>query len=200
MELNNKIKQWISKEVEALQNIPLDGSIERAVEEIYSVQKAGGKVIVSGVGKAGQIGMKFATTLCSTGIPAVFLHPTDAQHGDLGIIQKKDVLFLISNSGFTREIVELASLAIRLYSDIRSIVLTGKKESLLAEKGDIVIYTGKTAEICPHGLTPTTSTTVMNVINDIIVVALMEKSGFSKENYALRHHSGYLGAKSREEI
>jgi arabinose-5-phosphate isomerase len=195
-----KIKDLIAKEIEAIQNIPVDGSIYQAVELIYEqVHLRNGKVVVSGMGKAGQIGDNIATTLSSTGTCAVFIHPAEAQHGDLGVLQKNDVLLAISNSGKTREVVELEFLARRLYPEMKMIVLTGSADSELADKADVVLYTGGPKEICPLGLTPTTSTTVMTVAGDLLVVLLMEKIGFTKAAYAMRHHSGYLGQKAKEE-
>lgn len=200
LDLNKeKINELISKEIDAIRNIPVDGAIIQAVELIYEqVHLKHGKVIVSGMGKAGQIGVNIATTLSSTGTPAVFLHPSEAQHGDLGMIQKNDILFTISNSGKTREAIELEFLSHRLNPDIKMIVLTGNKDSDLAKKADVTLFTGGPEELCPLGLTPTTSTTVMTVAGDILVVMLMEKIGFTKEAYAKRHHSGYLGQKARE--
>ncbi len=196
--VKDKITQLIAKEIEAIQNIPIEGDVEKAVELIYEqVHRKGGKVIVSGMGKAGQIGINISTTLSSTGTPAVFIHPAEAQHGDLGVIQQNDILLAISNSGKTREVIELEYLARNLCPGMKMIVLTGKKESDLARKADVVLWTGGPEEICPLGLTPTTSTTVMTVAGDILVVLLMEKTGFTKEEYAKRHHSGYLGDKAR---
>lgn len=196
--MKDKITQLIAKEIEAIQNIPIEGDVEKAVELIYEqVHRKGGKVIVSGMGKAGQIGINISTTLSSTGTPAVFIHPAEAQHGDLGVIQQHDILLAISNSGKTREVIELEYLARNLCPGMKMIVLTGKKESDLARKADVVLWTGGPEEICPLGLTPTTSTTVMTVAGDILVVLLMEKTGFTKEEYAKRHHSGYLGDKAR---
>ncbi len=195
-----KIQQLISKEIEAIQNIPINGAIIDAVNLIFEqVHEKNGKVVVAGMGKAGQIGDNIATTLSSTGTPAIFIHPAEAQHGDLGVIQKNDVLFAISNSGRTREVIELEFLAKRLHPSIRMIVLTGNKDSELASKADVTIFTGGPEEICPLGLTPTTSTTVMTVAGDILVVLLMEKIGFTKSEYAKRHHSGYLGEKAKTE-
>lgn len=198
--MQDKITALIEKEIEAIRNIPIEGAVEKAVELIYEqVHQKDGKVIVSGMGKAGQIGVNIATTLSSTGTPAFFLHPAEAQHGDLGIIQKNDIVIAISNSGKTRELLELDFLAHRLHPEIKFIVLTGKKDSELAESADVVLWTGGPDEICPLGLTPTTSTTVMTVAGDILVVLLMEKIGFTKQEYAKRHHSGYLGQKAKEE-
>jgi len=198
--MRDKIEKLIKREIDAIANIPIEGDIEKAVDLIYEqVHQKDGKVIVSGMGKAGQIGINIATTLSSTGTPAFFLHPAEAQHGDLGILQKNDVLLAISNSGKTREVVELEFLAKRLFPHLKMIVLTGRKESELAEKADVVLWTGGPEEICPLGLTPTTSTTVMTVAGDILVVLLMERIGFTKREYAMRHHSGYLGQKAKEE-
>ena len=192
------ISDLIAQEIAALRQIPLDGSIEQAVEVLYKgVHQKGGKAIVSGVGKAGHIGMKLAATLSSTGTPACFLSPLEAQHGDLGILQPQDVLFIITNSGQTREMLELAELARHLNPDISLVVMTKNAESPLASQAQVTLLTGDTQEICPLGLTPTTSTTVMAVISDLVTVLLMKKIGFTKADYALRHHSGYLGKKAK---
>jgi len=192
------IEGLIKKELKAIQNIPIDNSIGQAIDLIFQavhVQK--GKVVVSGMGKAGQIGYNIATTLSSTGTPAVFMHPAEAQHGDLGMLQEEDILLLISNSGRTEEIIQLVSLARVLFPSMRLITLTGHPENELGHLADVSIATGNPQEICPLGLTPTTSTTVMTVLGDIVVVTLMQKINFTKEDYAKRHHSGYLGKKSR---
>lgn len=164
---------------------------------IEHVHHRRGKVVVSGMGKAGQIGANIATTLASTGTPAFFLHPSEAQHGDLGIVQPDDVLILISNSGKTREIIELIDLAHNLYSELPLIVITGNPDSPLGKAADICLSTGNPAEVCPLGMTPTTSTTMMTVIGDLLVVGIMTKIGFTIEEYAKRHHGGYLGVQAR---
>ena len=193
------IKRYINQEIKAIQNIPIDGVIENVVNIIFQkVHKKSGKVVVSGMGKAGQIGMNIATTLSSTGTPSVSIHPSEAQHGDLGLLQKNDVLLLVSNSGKTREILEFIELAKNLYNSIPVISLTGNKNSPLAKVSNECLFTGNPKEICPLGLTPTTSTTVMTVVGDILVVSMMKKIKFSKNNYAKRHHSGYLGKKAKE--
>lgn len=194
-----RINSIIQQEINGIRNIPVNALISDAISLMHeAVHKNGGKIIVSGIGKAGQIGHNIATTLSSTGTPAVFLHPTEAQHGDLGIMQNQDILFLISNSGKTRELLELIPLAKRLSPDIKSISMTGNPDSDLGRMTDVTLSTGHPQEVCPLGLTPTTSTTVMTVLGDILVVLMMEKIGFTKEAYSLRHHSGYLGHKSRE--
>ena len=193
-----EIHDIITREIEGIRNIPVDQNIHLALDLIYDyVHQKGGKVIVSGLGKAGQIGHNIATTFSSTGTPAVFLHPSEAQHGDLGIIQQNDILLLISNSGKTREILELLPLAKKLYPDMKSIALTGHPENELGTQVDVCLGTGYPQEVCPLGLTPTTSTTVMTVLGDVLVVMMMKKIGFTKADYARRHHSGYLGQKSR---
>ncbi len=196
--IKEKIRELIAREVEAIQNIPVDGIITGAIDLIYEqVHKKNGKVVISGMGKAGQIGNNIATTLSSTGTCAVFLHPSEAQHGDLGVLQPNDVLFLISNSGKTREILELIALAKVMMPDIKIIALSGHEKSPLGDQADFLLHTGQPKEICPLGLTPTTSTTVMTVVGDILVVLLMEKIGFTKTEYSKRHHSGYLGDRAR---
>ena len=198
--MTENIQDIINQEVKTLQNLPVNESYSQAIYLIEEqVHQKGGKVVISGMGKAGQIGVNIATTLSSTGTPAIFLHPSESQHGDLGVVQKNDVLLLISNSGKTREIVELEILVKRLHPTIKIIGLTGNLEGELAKFSDVVLYTGAPKEVCPLGLTPTTSTTAMTVIGDIVIVLLMKKIGFTKEEYAKRHHSGYLGSKARGE-
>ncbi|HQH41091.1 MAG: SIS domain-containing protein [Bacteroidales bacterium] len=197
--MRKEIQQLIRSEADAILNIPVAEHFEQALDLIYNrVHLKGGKVIASGMGKAGQIAINIATTFSSTGTPAVFLHPADAQHGDLGVLQPNDLLLLISNSGKTREILELFELARNLIPDIPIVLITGNPESPLARKADVTIFTGAPREVCALGLTPTTSTTVMTVIGDILVVMMMKRIRFSPEDYAKRHHGGYLGAKSRE--
>ncbi len=194
-----KVREIFNNEASAIKNIPITRSFEEAINIIYRhVHEKNGKLVTSGMGKAGQIAHNIATTFCSTGTPSVFLHPSEAQHGDLGILQKDDVLLAISNSGKTREIIELIDLKNNLYPDVPLIVITGNEDSPLARKADCHILTGSPAEVCLLGLTPTTSTTVMTVIGDTLVVLLMEKIGFNAGDYAKRHHGGYLGMKSRE--
>jgi arabinose-5-phosphate isomerase len=198
--MNKRVKLIFEREAAAISNIPAGDNYDEITEIIHkNVHERDGKLITSGMGKAGQIAHNIATTFSSTGTPAVFLHPSEAQHGDLGIIQRNDVLLAISNSGKTREIVELIELKNKLHPSIPVIVITGNINSPLARKADIFISTGSPAEVCPLGLTPTTSTTVFTAIGDALVVLMMEKIGFSAEEYAKRHHGGYLGMKSRRE-
>lgn len=195
----DRLQAILEAEAAAVRNIPLSPDYEKAVNLIVEkVNKKNGKLVTSGMGKAGQIALNIATTFCSTGTPAVCLHPSEAQHGDLGILQPNDVLLLLSNSGKTREILELVDLTRNLYPQIPFIVITGDDKSPLAEAADIALFTGGSPEVCPLGMTPTTSTTVMTVMGDLLVVSVMERIGFTVEEYAKRHHGGYLGHKSKE--
>jgi len=194
-----KIKGIFNHEATAIQNIPVTKSFLDALDIIHrQVHGKRGKLVTSGMGKAGQIAHNIATTFSSTGTPATYLHPSEAQHGDLGIFQENDVLLAISNSGKTREIIELIDLKNNLYPDIPVIVITSNDSSPVARKADCCILTGAPSEVCPLGLTPTTSTTVMTVIGDALVVLLMEKIGFNANDYSKRHHGGYLGTISRK--
>jgi arabinose-5-phosphate isomerase len=195
----DEIKNILQHEANSILNIPINDSFEQAVNLIYErVHKKKGKIVASGMGKAGQIALNMATTFSSTGTPAVFMHPSEAQHGDLGILQENDIMILISNSGKTREIIELTTLANNLFNDIPFILISSNTKSELSEKAAVTISTGNPKEVCILGLTPTTSTTTMTVIGDILVVLLMKKVGFSNEDYAKRHHGGYLGILSRQ--
>ena len=193
--MKTKISYLIEKEIEAIKKIPTNGEYYKALELI----KNANKLVVTGMGKAGHIGINIATTFSSTGTPAVFLHPAESQHGDLGMLQEGDVIIAISNSGKTKEVVELIHLAENLIPKIPVIAITGNKTSELSQLSDVILHTGGSPEICPLGLTPTTSTTCMTIIGDMLVVSMMESIKFTKEEYAKRHHSGYLGRKARGE-
>lgn len=198
MDVKQTMKDILAAESKAIMDIPVTDEYEKAVGLIVEqVKQKGGKLVTSGMGKCGQIAENIATTFSSTGIPAVFLHPSEAQHGDLGVLQPHDVMLLLSNSGKTNEIVALVSLAKSLYPQLKFIVITGNDHSALANLADICLFTGGAPEVCPLGLTPTTSTTMMTVMGDVLVVNTMLVTGFSKEQYAMRHHGGYLGEKSR---
>ena len=192
------IPEILSREIQALQAIPETNDYEAAIQLILErVHRQGGRLITSGMGKAGQIAHNIATTFSSTGTPAYFLHPSEAQHGDLGMVCEGDLMLLISNSGKTREVLELIELTRRMYPKFPFILITGNVQSPLAELVDVCLSTGNPAEVCPLGMTPTTSTTVMTVLGDLLVVSVMQRIGFSLEQYSLRHHGGYLGDKSR---
>ena len=187
--IRESMRAILRAESEAVAAIPVGDGYVRAVETIIDrVHGRHGKLVTSGMGKAGQIAMNMATTFCSTGTPAVFLHPSEAQHGDLGVLAPDDVLLL-----------ELIDLADGLYDGLPKIVITGAPDSPLAQRADAVLLTGAAPEVCPLGLTPTTSTTVMTVIGDILVVNVMNNIDFSRTDYARRHHGGYLGVAARGE-
>jgi arabinose-5-phosphate isomerase len=195
----DKVREIFRREASAIENIPVTKSFEDAISIIHKhVHEKNGKLVTSGMGKAGQIAHNIATTFSSTGTPSIFLHPSEAQHGDLGILQENDVLLAISNSGKTREIIELIDLKNNLFPTIPVIVITGNEDSPLALKADCYILTGAPKEVCTLGLTPTTSTTIMTVIGDALVVLMMTKIDFNIRDYAKRHHGGYLGMISRE--
>ena len=168
------VNKYIDQEINAIKNIPNDGVLDKVLDISFeNDHKKNGKVIGSGMGKAGHIGMNISTTLSSTGTPSAFIHPSEAQHGDLGLIQKNDVLLLISNSGKTREILEFNLLANKLFNEIPLISLTGNNQSPLAKVSNECLFTGNPKEICPLGLTPTTSTTVMTVVGDLLVIGMI---------------------------
>ncbi len=195
----NEIKKIIDYEAQAIANIPVTEAFYDAVDLIFeNVHKKKGKLVASGMGKAGEIAHNIATTFSSTGTPAVFLHPGEAQHGDIGIIQPDDVLLLVSNSGKTTEIIQLLELSDNLYNKrLPKIIISGNPDSILVKKADVFLFTGNPDEVCPLGLTPTTSTTTMTVIGDVLVYLMMKKINFTAQDYAKRHHGGYLGQKSR---
>lgn len=201
MDIQESMRRILAAESAAIAAIPVTDAYERAVGLIVEhVHRRRGKLITSGMGKAGQIAMNIATTFSSTGTPAVFLHPAEAQHGDLGVVQPDDVMLLVSNSGKTCEIIDLIALTRGLYPDIPFIVITGKPDSPLAHEADAALFTAQAPEVCPLGLTPTTSTTMMTVIGDVLVVNVMSRIDFDRTDYARRHHGGYLGTAARDEV
>ncbi len=196
MSSRHRASEILNAEAEAIKNIPLNEQFDRAVELLFGCT---GKVVSFGIGKAGYIARKAASTLCTTGTPAIFLHPGDASHGDVGIIGKYDVGLAFSNSGKTREVIETAHFCRRL--GIRSIIsITSHKDSPLCELSDVVLEIGNIKEPCPFGLTPTASIAAMLALTDALALIVMEKRGFSADDFALRHHGGYIGEqlKTRE--
>lgn len=200
LNIQESMRQIIEAEARALQAIPYSDAYDKAIGLIIEhVHRRGGKLIASGMGKAGQIALNIATKFSSTGTPAVSLHPSEAQHGDIGVLQPDDIMLLVSNSGSTREVVELVSIARRLYPALPIIAIVGKEDCELTRLADVTLLTGGAEEVCPLGLTPTTSTTVMSVIGDVLVVNVTRLTDFTAEGYAKRHQGGYLGHKSRKE-
>ncbi|WP_276307710.1 KpsF/GutQ family sugar-phosphate isomerase [Alteromonas facilis] len=152
-----------------------------------------GKVVVSGMGKSGHIGHKIAATLSSTGTPSFFMHPGEANHGDLGMLAKNDVLLAISNSGESTELISILPVVKRLQIPI--IAMTNNRESTLAKHADVVLDISVSEEACSLGLAPTTSTTVTLVMGDALAVALLDAKGFTSDDFALSHPGGSLGRK-----
>jgi arabinose-5-phosphate isomerase len=168
----------------------LDESFIRAVDLLFHCK---GKVVVTGLGKSGLICRKIAATLSSTGTPALFLHAGDANHGDMGMINKGDVVIAISNSGETEEMLKFAPLLKRL--GVKLISITGNADSNLVRAADIALNAAVKEEACPLGLSPTASTTAALALGDALAVVLLELRGFKEEDFALRHPGGTLGRK-----
>jgi arabinose-5-phosphate isomerase len=168
----------------------LNGDFSRAIDVILAV---GGRIIVSGMGKSGLIGRKIAATLASTGTPALFLHPAEASHGDLGMVTRADALLMLSNSGETAELTDLITYAKRLA--IPLIGVANNSDSRLLQASDVALLLPRAQEACPMGLAPTTSTTMMLALGDALAVALMERRGFSADQYRDFHPGGSLGKK-----
>lgn len=166
----------------------LDASFVSAVELIA---KSTGRVIVAGVGKSGLIGRKIAATLTSTGTPAMFLHPVESVHGDLGIVTKDDVAILLSKSGETDELLPMLEQLKRL--GVRTVAITAERDSTLARHCDVALDGSVREEACPHDLAPTTSTTVALALGDALAVALLQEKGFKREDFARLHPGGALG-------
>jgi len=156
-----------------------------------------GHVITTGMGKAGNAARKIAGTLSSTGTPAFFVHPGEAQHGDLGAVRSYDVLLAVSISGQTREVLEMIRLS-RPLGAPRVIVLTSEPTSPVAQAADVVLWIGRPVEPCVLGLTPSASILAALALGDILALLTMEARGFTAVEYGLRHHGGYLGQKARE--
>jgi len=187
-----RAKEVLKIEAEGILGIidKLGPEFAKAVEIIL---KTDGRVIVTGVGKSGIIGRKIVATLNSTGTPALFLHPVEAMHGDLGMVTKKDIILAISNSGETGEITILIPSFKRLGAPL--IALTGNPNSTLAKHSDIVIDTGVKREACPLGLAPTASTTATLAMGDALAVVLLERRRFTAEDFRRFHPAGHLGKK-----
>jgi arabinose-5-phosphate isomerase len=166
----------------------LNGDFSRAIDVILGVK---GRVIVSGMGKSGHIARKIAATLASTGTPAHFVHPAEASHGDLGAVTRQDALLMLSNSGDTPELENLITFAKRFA--IPLIGVASRPDSVLLQAADIALVLPKSREACPMGLAPTTSTTLMLVLGDALAVALMERRGFTADQYRTLHPGGSLG-------
>ncbi len=186
-------KQALRIEIEALEALEkgLGADFEKAVETVFSAAEKGGRLVVAGIGKSAIVAQKIAATLNSTGQPALFLHAADAIHGDLGMIQKNDVVLMISKSGSTPEIRALAPLVRSL--GVFLIAMTAERGSFLAQNSDLVLWTPIKKEADPNGLAPTASTTAQMALGDALAVALIAKRGFSSSDFARNHPGGQLG-------
>ncbi len=189
-ELINSAKEVFDIEANSVLKLKdrVGDSFLQAIDIIYQSK---GKVVVTGMGKSGLVGRKIASTLCSTGTPAVFLHPAESTHGDSGIISRNDVVIAISNSGETQELLNLLPLILRF--GVPLIGITGGLNSTLAQKSDVVLDISVEREACPLNKAPTASTTVTLAMGDAIAVCLLKKRGFSYEDFLLYHPSGSLG-------
>jgi len=176
--------------IEAALNDGLGDLFARALETVLA---ANGRVIVTGMGKSGHIGRKIAATLASTGQPAYFVHPGEASHGDLGMIQQGDVILALSWSGETSELADIITYSRRF--QIPLIAITSNADSALGSEADVCLALPKSEEACPNGLAPTTSTTMQLAMADALAVALLEAKGFTAQDFRVFHPGGKLGAK-----
>jgi len=185
-----KGKEVVRIEAEAVAALAskINESFDKAVEMIYACK---GRVIITGMGKSGLVARKIVATMNSTGTAAVFLHPSDAVHGDLGMVRENDVVICISKSGDTEEICEIIPLLRRI--GVKIISMIGSLNSYLGKESDLVLDISVKEEACPHDLAPTASTTATLVMGDALAVALLEKRNFTKEDFAMFHPGGNLG-------
>ena len=180
-------------EIEGLKHVRdhLNGDFSRLVEACIAVLEKGGKLVLSGVGKSGHIGQKISATLSSTGSTAVFMHPVEAMHGDLGILSNKDILITLSYSGETEELLQVLPAAKRL--GVKIAAITGMEESRLVEWADINVFMPVPREACPFNLAPTTTTTALLALGDALAMVLLDIRGFSKDDYGRLHPGGAIG-------
>lgn len=189
-EIINKGKEVVKIEADAIINLidSIDTEFVKAVDVIYNSK---GRVVLTGMGKSGLIARKIVATLNSTGTAAIYLHPTDALHGDLGMVRGEDVVIIISKSGATDELTKLLLMFRRL--GVKLIAMSCNPASQLVKESDIFLNISVKEEACPHDLTPTSSTTAALVMGDALAVVLLEKRGFTAEDFALLHPAGSLG-------
>jgi arabinose-5-phosphate isomerase len=166
---------------------------DRFAVAVALLARVSGRVVVSGMGKSGHVGHKIAATLASTGTPALFVHPAEASHGDLGMIVPGDAVLALSNSGETAELADLVTHTRRF--GIGLVAITGRPESSLAQQADVVLPLPVAPEACPNGLAPTTSTTMQMALGDALAVALLTRRGFSARDFSRFHPAGRLGAR-----
>lgn len=185
-------KQVILAEARALQLVA-DRLDDAFCQAINAVHRCAGRVVVTGMGKAGIVGRKISATLASTGTPSLYLHPADAVHGDLGRVTSDDLVLALSNSGESDEMKALLPHVRKIGATI--VAITGRRESTLAAHSDLVIDMGQIAEACPLGLAPTASTTAILAIGDALALCVLKRRNFTKEQYALYHPAGALAYK-----
>ncbi|MCP3968119.1 MAG: KpsF/GutQ family sugar-phosphate isomerase [Lentisphaerae bacterium] len=188
-----KAREVIDIEIEGLKALRdnLNGSFEKMVEECLATQERGGKLVLTGVGKSGYIGQKIAATLSSIGSPSVFMHPVEALHGDLGLMQSNDIVIAMSYSGETEELLAVLNPAKRL--GMKIIAVTGSNDSRLSALCDLTVEMPVEREACPFNLAPTTTTTALLALGDALAMVLLQKRGFTKEDYGRLHPGGAIG-------
>jgi len=182
----------IESEIQALNDLRIALDSASLTKALDLMQNSKGRIIVTGMGKSGHIGRKIAASLASTGTPSFFVHPAEASHGDLGMITEDDVVVAISNSGESKELIDILNYCKRF--GITIIAVTKNPESSLGKAGNVVLALPNDGEACPLGLAPTNSTTATLVLGDILTVGLIERKGFSKEDFNDRHPGGKLGS------
>ena len=182
----------IDSEIDTINHLKDSVKAENLTKSLDFMQNSKGRIIITGMGKSGHIGRKIAASLASTGTPSFFVHPAEASHGDLGMITEDDVVVAISNSGESRELIDILNYCKRF--GIKLIAITKNAESSLGKAGDVVLELPNNGEACPLGLAPTSSTTATLVLGDILTVGMIERKGFSKEDFNDRHPGGKLGS------
>ena len=185
-----KGREVVTIEGKAVLNLinTIDTNFYKTIELMFHCK---GRVVLTGMGKSGLIARKIVATLNSTGTPAIYMHPTDALHGDLGMVRSEDIVIMLSKSGNTEEILTLIPMFKRL--NVPLVGMIGDKESKMAKECDILLYIEITEEACPFDLVPTASTTTMLVLGDALAVALIERRGFTEQDFAMLHPGGSLG-------
>ncbi len=182
----------IDSEIKAIEELKHSLDADSLTQALDFMQNSKGRIIITGMGKSGHIGKKIAASFASTGTPSFFVHPAEASHGDLGMITEDDVVIAISNSGESRELIDILNYCKRF--GITLIAITKNPESSLGKAGDVVLVLPNNGEACPLGLAPTSSTTATLVLGDILTIGMLERKGFSKEDFNDRHPGGKLGA------
>ena len=185
-------KRTIASEIETIKELEKSLSAEALTKTLDFMQNSKGRIIITGMGKSGHIGKKIAASLASTGTPSFFVHPAEASHGDLGMITEDDVVIAISNSGESRELIDILNYCKRF--GITLIAITKNPKSSLGKAGDVVLELPNNGEACPLGLAPTNSTTATLVLGDILTIGMIERKGFSKSDFNDRHPGGKLGS------